>query len=181
MSYSSTLEVPGTKTGHAHNYSGEKTVMTFVNHFIFTHADHEREVFRAGTYEVPVEVAGHWYAIAHTDTPQDLAPAPGTPAYAERLRKDGLAANAKLREQQNLDMALAAQVNRKAIEETTRLEVTDKIKAELKVQFDAQLTDAVKAAVAQALAAQAATPAAPPPGPPDAPAAAEDAPKGKGK
>ena len=142
-----TLDAPQAQAGSEHGYCGDMAEMTFIKPFLFTHPDHTREQFAARTCRVPVEVATHWFALAHTDTPLPNVPAPGTPAFAEARRAELMSSTARLFEQQQHDMMAASQVNRKAIEETVRMEAKETIKAELMVQmqaeFDRKLAEAV--------------------------------------
>ena len=143
-----TLNAPQPLRGErAHGYCGEMVSMTFIKPFTFTHADHTQETFPARTCNVPIEVATHWFALAHTDEPMPVIPSPGTPAYAEARRAELMQSTNRLFEQQQLDMASAASVNRKAIEETVRNQEREKIRAELTVSmqrdFDAKLAVAV--------------------------------------
>ena len=117
-----TLDAPQAQAGSEHGYCGDMAEMTFIKPFLFTHPDHTREQFAARTCRVPVEVATHWFALAHTDTPLPNVPAPGTPAFAEARRAELMSSTARLFEQQQHDMMAASQVNRKAIEETVRIE-----------------------------------------------------------
>ena len=134
---------------HAHGYCGDLVDVVFVKPFTFTHPDHQQEVFPPRSMKVPVEVATHWYAMAHTDTPPEAVPAPGTPAYAEARRKELMATTDRRFAQQQLDMATAAQVNRQAMEQTLRNEMTDKLKAELMVSMQADFDKKLAAAVAE--------------------------------
>ena len=157
-----TLDVPLSPTHeHPHGYCGEMVSMTFIKPFVFTHADHQQETFPPRTLSVPVEVATHWYAMAHTDTPPEAMPAPGTPAYAEARRKELMATTDRRFAQQQLDMATAAQVNRQAMEQTLRNEMTDKLKAELMVSMQAEFDKKLAAAVAATKAEMTPAPEAP--------------------
>ena len=140
--------VPAVVTAYPHNYSGETKRMTIVKHFWFTHADQVREQFPMGTYEMPVEVANHWYAQHHSDTPPESLPQPGTPQFAEVKRLE-MQKYSELRNQQlQQEMLQNAAINRKALEESVRLEVTDRLRAEIAAEYERKTAEAVAAAVA---------------------------------
>lgn len=146
-----TLDIPAIDGSEfPHEYSGKMLKTTFVKGFTFTHRDHVREIFPAGSYEVPEEVATHWFAQAHTENPPEGQPVPGTPAYTERARKELLATNQRafLAQQQTMTASTAAQ--KKIMEDAIRIEVETKIRAEMKAEADAKAKAAVPAPTAPA-------------------------------
>lgn len=126
--------MPNTETGYPHNYSGETAEMTFERPFLFTHSDHVREQFRAGTYKVPVEVANHFYARAHSTNPELVAPAPGTPGFAEFHRK----ALAERAENDFAAQRARTEANRSRERQRIENELKPKIAAEMRSQIESE-------------------------------------------
>lgn len=164
-----TTLTPPMTTNFPHGYSGETRTMTFTHHFTFTHPDHTQEVFPVGTLDVPVEVADHWYAQHHTANPPTEPPKPGTPAYADHLRRELSERNetnrllaqqneliasgvnkqsieAQVRADYEAKLAEGAEAARVAIEAQVREEMTAKLTAEYEAKL-AQETDAARAAI----------------------------------
>lgn len=137
-----TLDVPHSSDKYPHAYSGEMQKVTFVDAFTFTHPDHVRETFPRGTYEVPIEVAEHWFARSFTESPPDNLAAPGTAVFNQRAREENLAVAQKA--------TAASTAALKAANDKARDAMKAELKAEMQAEFDAKLKTAVDQAKADA-------------------------------
>lgn len=57
-----------------------------VRHFHFTHQDGRVQEFLPGDYDVPEDVANHWFFAHHTDDPPEYEPPYGTPEHAAKMQ-----------------------------------------------------------------------------------------------
>lgn len=63
--------------------------VNIVKPFTFTHNDGSEERFVPGSYDLPEEVAKHWYVNAHSDKPEQRRARPGTPEFAQQQATGG--------------------------------------------------------------------------------------------
>lgn len=136
-----------------HGYSGRMVPVIFTKPFIFTHPDNVRQTFPAGSYEVPAEVADHWFAKAHSDQAEFVAPAPGTPDYADFARKNQQADADRSFKQQRIEAEQSRLASRKAMEDEMRPRIAEELRTSIEAEVRASLEAEMKSREAATRAA----------------------------
>jgi hypothetical protein len=85
--------------------------VNIVKQFTFTHKDGSEEVIQPGQYDLPDDMAEHFYVRAHSDDPLPPPVRPGTPAYSSQSARFN-ASNVELSRQEEMVAMRAAEIAR---------------------------------------------------------------------
>jgi hypothetical protein len=92
------------------------TEVNIVKPFTFTHDDGSQEAFIPGRYDLPDELAEHFYVKAHSDEPEPVALRPGMPQHASQLQRYA-SDQLTLQQQEDMHVLAAAEAARKEFRE----------------------------------------------------------------